>query len=57
MINHPNVTSVWENNHRKKAEKVNDPSNVKIRRHVVKNDKIVAASAASRDEKGLQSAS
>ena len=42
----------------KKTEKVNDPSNVKIRRHVVKNDKIVAASAASsRDEKGLQSAS
>ena len=35
----------------------NDPSNVKIRRHVVKNDKIVAASAASRDEKGLQSSS
>ena len=41
----------------KKAEKVNDPSNVKIRRHVVKNDKIVAASAVSRDEKGLQSSS
>ena len=31
---------------KKKAEKVNDPSNVKIRRHVVKNDKIVAASVS-----------